>query len=54
MGVVGVHNGTGLSQSCEVLLGGGSVVGIKRSHGPIGVDNELGLGGGQNTGQYLE
>ena len=53
VGSVGVHNGTGFGQGCEVLLGGGSIVGIKRSHGAIGVNNQLGLGGSQNTGQYL-
>ena len=54
MGSVGVHNGSGFGQGCEVLLGGGSIVGVKRSHGPVGIYNQLGLGGGQNTRKYLE
>ena len=51
--VVGVHNGSGFGQGSEVLLGGGSVVWIKRSHGAVGIEDKLGLGGGQNSGQYL-
>ena len=54
VGVVGVNNGTGFSQGCEVLLGGGRIVGVEWGHGPIGIDNQLGLGSSQNTGQYLE
>ena len=53
VGVVGVHNGSGFGQGSEVLLGGGSVVWIKRSHGAVGIEDKLGLGGGQNSGQYL-
>ena len=53
VGVVGVNNGTGFSQGSEVLLGGGSIVRVKRSHGSIRVDNQLGLGGSENSGQYL-
>ena len=54
VGIVGINNGTGFSQGCEVLLGGGSIVRVKRSYGSIRVDNQLGLGGSKNTGQYLE
>ena len=54
VGIVGVNNGTGFSQGCEVLLGGGGIVRVKRSYGSIRVDNQLGLGGSKNTGQYLE
>ena len=54
VGIVGVNNGTGFSQGCEVLLGGGRIVRVKRSYGSIRVDNKLGLGGSKNTGQYLE
>ena len=54
VGIVGVNNGTGFSQGCEVLLGGGRIVRIKRSYGSIRVNNQLGLGRSQNTGQYLE
>ena len=50
MGVVGVNNGTGLSQGCEVLLGGGRIVGVVWSHGAVGIDNQLGLDSSQSTG----
>ena len=50
MGGVGVNNGTGFSQGCEVLLGGGRIVGVVWSHGAIGIDNQLGLDSSQNTG----
>ena len=41
VGIVGVNNGTGFSQGCEVLLGGCSVVGIEGSHGAVRVGNQL-------------
>ena len=53
VGVVGINNDSSLSKSCEMLLGGGGVVGIKGSNSSIGVGHQLSLGCNQHTCQDL-